>query len=401
VPEGSAAPTAYGWPKLSDFGLARQADSDLVHTGSGMVMGTPGYMAPEQTGGRGQEIGPATDVYGLGAILYELLTGRPPVTGKSAMECIRQICLERPTPPRQLCEGVPQALEAICLRCLAKAPADRYASALALAEDLRRFQGGEPVAGSWWLVWVAAAVLLMLGGAGILLWSPVPGRPKSADGKGLTTAPEAQPSWKGDLDVRVWESRSPDPRKFEPTGQRQAISLAQAVPLSPRDWMRIEAKLNRPAYLYVIWIDTEGKATPIYPWQDGDWNKRPAEERKRDRLNLPEGAGELAPLAPGPAGIETLVLLAREAALSEAENASMSGLLASLPRADVADVRAVAWFDDGDLVTPQREPDRGSIQIGKAQAGGDPVLQLQGLLQTKLRPLFPYSRAVCFGNRGT
>jgi hypothetical protein len=179
------------------------------------------------------------------------------------------------------------------------------------------------------------------------------------------------------------------------------MTLAQAVPLSSRDWMRIEAKLNRPAYLYVIWIDTEGKATPIYPWQDGDWHKRPPEEPKRDRLNLPEGAGELAPLAPGPSGIETLLLLAREAPLMESENASLPRLLAGLPRAEVADVRALAWFDDGNLVTPQREPDRGSIQIGKAQAGGDPVLQLQALLQTKLRPLFPYSRAVCFGNRGT
>jgi tRNA A-37 threonylcarbamoyl transferase component Bud32 len=134
-----------GTPKITDFGLAKKLD-DVGQTQSGAVMGTPSYMAPEQASGNTKEIGLSCDVYALGAILYELLTGRPPFKAATALETIKQVVGDEPVPPSRLKPGVPRDLETISLKCLHKEPGKRYASALALAEDLRRFQAGEPIA---------------------------------------------------------------------------------------------------------------------------------------------------------------------------------------------------------------------------------------------------------------
>src|SRR5262249_23346706 len=117
-------------------------------TASGAVMGTPSYMAPEQAGGKSREVGPHTDVWALGAVLYELLAGVPPFEGAGTLDTLMQVVAQDPVPPSQRRAGVPHALEAICLHCLEKHSAARYASARALAEDLERFLAGEsPTAG--------------------------------------------------------------------------------------------------------------------------------------------------------------------------------------------------------------------------------------------------------------
>jgi serine/threonine protein kinase len=133
-----------GTPKVTDFGLAKRLD-EAGQTASGAVMGTPSYMAPEQAGGRGKQVGPAADVYALGAMLYELLTGRPPVKGPTALDTVLQVVADEPVPASRLQPKVPRDLETICLQCLEKEPGKRYASALDLAEDLHCFQVGEPV----------------------------------------------------------------------------------------------------------------------------------------------------------------------------------------------------------------------------------------------------------------
>jgi tRNA A-37 threonylcarbamoyl transferase component Bud32 len=145
--------TADDTPKVTDFGLAKKLDEDSGQTASGAIMGTPSYMSPEQAAGQSKEIGPAADVYGLGAILYELLVGHPPFKGNSMLDTLEQVRPRDPVPPRQLQSKLPRDLETICLKCLQKKPQWRYASAADLAGDLKRFLDGEPVRARpphWW-----------------------------------------------------------------------------------------------------------------------------------------------------------------------------------------------------------------------------------------------------------
>lgn len=136
---------ADGTPKIADFGLAKHLQEEKdgrSETETGAILGTPGYMAPEQSAGG--DIGPSVDVYALGAILYEALTGRPPFKGATPLDTLQQARNDDPVPPAQLQRGVPRDLQAVCLKCLEKSPKNRYAAARELADDLGRFLRGEP-----------------------------------------------------------------------------------------------------------------------------------------------------------------------------------------------------------------------------------------------------------------
>jgi hypothetical protein len=212
APEGDDA--ALPWlPKLTDFGLAKQMEgiASVVAEGpkssSGTILGTPGYMAPEQVQRQGQAVGPAADVYALGAILYELLTGQPPFQADNVLDTILLVATEEPAPPRRLNPQLSPDLETICLKCLHKRPEHRYGSARELAEDLRRFLAGEPIqarragglgqAGRWLkrhkeIAYLAGGALLA-GGLVILLTLPLlPWASPSANpepGRDAETAP--------------------------------------------------------------------------------------------------------------------------------------------------------------------------------------------------------------------
>ncbi len=142
---GNILMAADGTPKITDFGLAKllAADSGLTRTDS--IMGSPGYMAPEQAEGKTKQVGPLADVYALGAILYELLTGGPPFRGTTALDILDQVKHAEPVSPSRLVRGLPRDVETIALKCLQKEPGKRYESARALAEDLQRFLGDEPI----------------------------------------------------------------------------------------------------------------------------------------------------------------------------------------------------------------------------------------------------------------
>jgi tRNA A-37 threonylcarbamoyl transferase component Bud32 len=171
--------TANGTLKLTDFGLAKKLDASAVQTQSGAIVGTPSYMAPEQAAGKNREIGPATDVYALGAILYELLTGRPPFKAATPLDTVLQVLQDDPVSPRYLQPKTPRDLETICLKCLEKQPGRRYARADELADDLKRWTIGKPVrarrtsAISRTVKWArrspARAGLVLLGGIVVVL----------------------------------------------------------------------------------------------------------------------------------------------------------------------------------------------------------------------------------------
>jgi WD40 repeat protein/serine/threonine protein kinase/tetratricopeptide (TPR) repeat protein len=144
-------------PKITDFGLAKKLDGDGGQTRTGSILGTPNYMAPEQATGQVHAVGPRSDIYALGAILYELLTGRPPFHGESAYDTLRRVASAEPLPPRSLVAGLPRDVETICLKCLNKDPRRRYADALEMARDLRRFQDGETIRARPTPAWERAA----------------------------------------------------------------------------------------------------------------------------------------------------------------------------------------------------------------------------------------------------
>jgi eukaryotic-like serine/threonine-protein kinase len=137
--------TVDGVPKITDFGLAKRLEVDEGQTHTGQVMGTPSYMAPEQARGDTKTVGPPADIYALGAMLYEMLTGRPPFKGISAMETVKQVIEVEPVAPSRVQFRVPRDLETICLKCLQKEPRKRYATAKEMADDLNRYLVGEPI----------------------------------------------------------------------------------------------------------------------------------------------------------------------------------------------------------------------------------------------------------------
>jgi serine/threonine-protein kinase len=243
--------TADGTPKVGDFGLAKLLDTESGQTAPDAVLGTPCYMAPEQAAGRVHEVGPAADVYALGAILYEALTGRPPFRGATKMETLDQVRTATPEPPVKLRREVPPDLEAICLKCLEKRPAQRYASAAALGQDLGRWLRGEPTEArpaAWYArAWrrlprraVAAALVVLAVLAAVPLYlrltTPDPDRP--------VREIEAQLARK-ELTPLIGETGGPVWSRLRTGGNESQMSLAGDGAFKISSWSRAILELVR------------------------------------------------------------------------------------------------------------------------------------------------------------
>jgi hypothetical protein len=418
--EGSSGSTAFGFPKVADFGLARLLEEE-GQTVSGAVLGTPAYMAPEQTESS-SDVGPSCDVYALGAILYRLLGGRVPFEGSSVFDTLLKVRSEPPLPLRELNQEVPARLEAICLKALSKSPSGRPPSAAALADELCAWRESAPRGGArdrmrspesaetreWsaktedattarlpakarsgaWFALLAVPVVL-LGLVGLVAWRlwsvPQPSAPVKQE----------VPALKGFLDVAVTEVGNP---------RRRNVWLADPAsrPLRVGDEVRVRVELNRPAFCYVVWVDTQGKVLPVYPWIEGDWTRR-REERAVPKLSLPDtGVADVWKIEPGPPGMETLVLLTRETPLpADVDLAGRLGEMGAqtLPNGDTAQM--VAWFENGAMVREEgRESKFPRAFDPKGVESSDPVLRTQGRIQKRVGGLFGYVRAAAFPNIG-
>jgi serine/threonine protein kinase len=396
--------TPEGTVKVLDMGLARIIHpegpvGEFSGTRSGVGVGTLDYMSPEQAADA-SKADPRSDLYSLGCTFYHLLTRQPPFAHQSSLAKVAAHASEAPKPIQELRPDVPDSVAAIIHRLLAKRPEERYPSAIDFIEALDSALTSEQSAITYQRTPRQGQVagpskakklrLLVLSGVGGIAASVLLGIGIAWHEHRDNSPPRTNEiPLKGMLDIQKWEKKD--------HGGRHDLSLKDlsALPLKANDLIRIEASLNRPAYLYLVWIDTEGKSTPVYPWDPGDWGSRPPHEQPVTQLSLPQIADTGWPIKEGPPGMETLLLLAREDPLPADIN--LEKILASLPRQHMQNPGSLVWFENGAVV--RDNPDR-APNFFDAQRIDDPVLSTQRLLKEQLQPYFTYSRAVSFANQG-
>jgi eukaryotic-like serine/threonine-protein kinase len=389
-----------GQPRLIDFGLARLRNA-WSDRSDGTWGGTLAYMAPEQARLEHDRIGPRSDIFGLGAVFYFLLTGRAPFVGETQDEVwdrARRCDFEAGA--LRLAK-VPRRLERICLKALAADPADRYATADQMGRALK-----------WSLdaprrIGVAAGLLLALAISYAIYQRPTSPRTVELGSNASTPAPTpsttpstspAHPApWRGEINLWVDEPGN---------SRRHALRLHQtgAVPVKTGDEVRVEAWVNRPAYLYLFWLGSDGKVAPLYPWKEHDWSRRPAHEDKVNSVELPEAIDETMVLPPSAPGLETLVLLARDdSPLPRDVDATLERDLAGIQTTQLPDgMRESVWLENGQefvLVNHGDKPTR-SAPSAKTRKNVDPVLRIRELLRKKLPGLGEYHGAVIVPNNG-
>jgi len=409
--------TTDGVVKVLDLGLARlrQSGDNPELTTPGAFMGTSDYAAPEQIqNSRLADV--RSDLYSLGCVLYYLLAGRAPFDDgrHTTVNSKLQAHLSEP-PPRldSLRRDVPADLAAVLEKLLAKRPEDRYASAAEAAAALAPFVVGQPgqpsaittaprpqtgpfIGGESAtatvvhgrgkrILWLWGLVFGVLLAAGIsLAWWP------RKEDLPPPTQPEPLPPLQGFVDLmveRIDRNKGPQWKRLDEHG---------ALPLRKGDHLRIVVEdLSRSAYLYVIWIDTTGKAIPFYPWTDDQWKWPDVEQPVEKKLELPLDGRDYEN-QPGPAGTETILLLASDTPLSRSESLDqrLAGLM--VPSQSLVPDEAM-WFKDWKL---DRFHSLRAPHPTKTVEHRHPAERMHGELQRRLGPLFGWSRAVAFGNVG-
>lgn len=361
---------AQGQPLVADFGLATHESVLREHPGE--FSGTLPYMAPEQVRRESHWLDGRTDVWAMGVMLYELLTGRRPFLGKNDVEVADEIEHREPKPPRQIDDRIPVELERICLRALAKPLAQRYATAADLAADLRRWLRPAPRTGRWAMAGGVGMAILLTALAVHWYW--------------LATVARWAPVHT-QIDVFVWSPTDP---------ARQGLSVRDpaALPLRPGDQFRVEAKLDRPMHVYLLWIDDRGQVQPLYPWTPGRWEIPKGADTPRRQVSLPAHPDRGWPLEGGP-GMETILMLARESPLPHDLDLHQAVQDSQLPTKSTVGSSAFAEYEHGRPVPGAQKPERPPIAV---EGSEDPADRSQVLLAQKLGPQFPVLRAVSFAS---
>jgi serine/threonine protein kinase len=316
-----------GAPRLIDFGLARlrNAWSEPFASTWG---GTLAYMAPEQARREHERIGPRSDIFGLGAVLFFLLTGRAPFVGKTQDEIWDRArrCEFEAGALRNA--KVSRRLERICLKALAADPEKRYSSAEALDKALRRYLVRPRIIGG-----MAACGLILIGTLGVarewLRPAPISSQSSQASIQGV---PQVERALTAELTIRVWSN--------EPGGkQGLRIDEPGALPLLPGEKVHIEARLNQPAHAYLLWLDGQGQVSVLHPRDDGRFGSRPSGDLPRETFQSPAAMDEGHRMT-GPGGLETVLLLARRTPLPSGTD--LAGLVgAKLPPAVIRNDRGI------------------------------------------------------------
>ncbi len=208
----------------------------------------------------------------------------------------------------------------------------------------------------------------------------------------LGTASSAAEPLRGVLQLRVGNPDNPGRRNLR-------LDRPGVLPLKTGDRFWIEVRINRPAYLYLFWVGSDGKVAPLFPWQPGHWEERPAEEQKRDRLDLPPDANKAWEIPASKPGIETLLLLVREdSPLPREDEEKLAKLLAGARVSSETLIKEAVWVENGREVTINSH-DR-AAPSSKTRKSDDPVLRIRRLLQEKVQPLGEYHQAIVFPNQG-
>lgn len=394
---------------LADFGLALHYDNQASHENE--LAGTVAYMSPEQIRREAHWLDGRTDIWSLGVILYEMVANRHPFRSDNRIKLAEEILSREPWSLRQLKPSIPVAFEQIVNKCLRKEVADRYSSATDLTNSLRELVQSDTsveqpatslarrnnvavitgVCTSIVAVLLLAILLIKFFASGaqerdsassIAKVAKTESRP--IDSSALANTTESQ-EVTASINLFVWD----------PTDRgRQGIGIrdANALPLKIRDQIRLNVTLNQHAFVYLVWIDSEGKALPVYPWAPGDWTDRPEDEQMVKTLSLPKSSDHGWPLE-GAAGTESLVVLARKTVLPV--DFKLESRFESMPLASADTGRPITWFQGGDLVSATPSSERGP-NFSHAQKIDDPVVSMHRLLHDRLSDDFEVVDAVSF-----
>ena len=405
-----------GRARVLDFGLARQGDGADALTQAGALLGTPAYMSPEQLDG--QPASARSDLFALGAVLYECATGTRAFNGPTITAILKAVSDHHPPAPADVNPDVPAALSALIVRLLWKNPTERPASAAdvhaALAGDVvTPDMSGTPTA--TWVdraarapkrsraVWIAGGVaVLALVAAGVWLGTrppaaavventppkpaaPVPDPPKKVD-------PPAPVRYRGKIEVLV-------ERTVPPAGPRLLrLNEAGALPLRQSDKFRIEGEVEPPAYLYVVWVDPDRDITPVYPWNVAKgWGSRPAAEKLESVVSLPPNKANRYTAPAAKPGVATMVLIATATPLTEPDEV-LKGWFEGLPNLPLPSggEGVAVWYDD---FAPTTDPLR--LRAGLVEVESDDAFaRWQGQLQKSLGGKASFQTAVSFARTG-